>query len=181
MTQRETRQLDRGSWQRRASQLGTLGLTEGPSDRRVDMLSMPPSGEVSSSCASSPVAAQPRAATWRASNNGRTAGLQPGISSPPPRPVRRRQPVPGSTRESWSVQRGPAPPYRSRKIVAEVCTAQNLGDVLCLRTGAAAGEDLNLSLGKLGIGRRVTEGLEHLSRQRARHTQPAGDAAAGSK
>ena len=53
--------------------------------------------------------------------------------------------------------------------------------MLCLRTRAAAGEDLHLSLGSFGIRRGMAECGEHFSWQRARHAQPAGDAAASSE
>ena len=59
--------------------------------------------------------------------------------------------------------------------------AQNLRDMLRLRAAAAAGEDLHFPLRKLGIRGWITEGLEHLRRQRTWHTQPAGHAAAGGK
>jgi hypothetical protein len=62
-----------------------------------------------------------------------------------------------------------------------VRAAQNLRDVFRLRANAAAGEDLDLALGKFRIRYWIAEGLEDLDGQHARYTQPAGHAAAGGK
>jgi hypothetical protein len=52
-----------------------------------------------------------------------------------------------------------------RTIVAKVCAPQDVCDVLSFCTGAAAGEDLHLALGKVRVRGWMSERLEYIGRQ----------------
>ena len=170
-----------GAWRRPPSSARSAARSARPSSR-VAIESSPPSGEVSSSCASS----GPGATAAGGDPQGEQQRAYGGVGG-------QRDLVPGhldrhAGRDQGAGQRGDALPagpdehrhLASRRRPSRRCArAQQVGDVLGLGARAAAGDDLDPAAGRGAVRLRVAERLEDVARQRRRHGQPAGDVPAG--